>query len=113
MTDQFPTPERRMTTPIEVAKLSNGAKTSVITVIVLLVINMVGLTTYIVRDHVRQTMNEVEFTKHLTWSEGFAKDVTEMKLDIRELTVRSEYVAESVTQHRLTEPVLHATEPIQ
>jgi len=104
MSDSFPTPERRTTTPIEVAKLSNGAKTSVITVIVLLVVNMIGLTTYIVRDHERQTMNERAFREHIEWSTEFAQDVNEMKLDVRELTVRFEYAATDLQQHRLTEP---------
>jgi hypothetical protein len=93
-----------MTTPVEVTKLSNGAKASVISVIVLLVVNLVGLTTYIVRDHERQTMNEQAFKDHIEWATEFAKDVTEMKLDIRELTVRSEYAASNIDQHRLTEP---------
>lgn len=106
MTDPFPTPERRMTTPIEIAKLSNGAKTSVITVIVLLIVNMVGLTTYIVRDHERQSMNEEAFRLHLLWATEFRADVLEMKLDIRELTVRSEYAAADIQQHRMTEPAL-------
>ena len=100
MNNPFPEKERRMTTPVEVAKLSNGAKASVISVIVLLLVNMVALIVYIVRDHERQTMNEEQFKKHVTWSEGFEKEVNEMKLDIRELTVRSEYAASDIQQHR-------------
>jgi hypothetical protein len=75
-----------------------------ISVLVLLVVNICALIVYIVKDHERQTMLENTVTDHLEWAEGFRGDVTEMKLDIRELTVRFDYVADDMTQHRETEP---------
>lgn len=105
MTDPFPTPERREITAIEVRKLSNGAKTGLISALVLLLLQFIALVTYIVTDHTRQEMVEERFADHLTWAEEFKADVTEMKLDIRELTVRSELTANDIIEHRATEPV--------
>lgn len=74
-----------------------------ISVLVLLVVNICALIVYIVKDHERQTMLENTVTEHLKWSESFRSDVNEMKLDIRELTVRFDYVATDIAQHRETE----------
>jgi len=106
MNDSFPTPERerRMTTPIEIMKLSNGARTAVITVVMLLLVNICALVVYIVKDHERQSIFEEALTSHLDWAQDFQADVNEMKLDIRELTVRFQYVEDQVIQHRETEP---------
>jgi len=104
MTDSFPTPERREMTAIEVRKLSNGARTGLISVLVLLLVNAITLIVYIVKDHERQTMLENTVTDHLEWAEEFRRDVIEMKLDIRELTVRSELAGNDLVEHRETEP---------
>lgn len=101
--DSFPGVERRETTPIELRKLSNGARTAVITMMVMLLVNMVALIVYIVKDHETQAQLQGNFEAHVEWSQSFAREVTEMKLDLREVKIRVEYISEDLESHRDTE----------